>query len=127
MTGPIREWNVDQSMLLPLSVHDFVPADHVAHFIRDTVAEELDLSAVWQAYAGDWGQPPHHPAMMTALLLYAHCQGLYASRRIAAACEQRVDFMAVTGLELPDFRTTSDFRKNHLEALEGLFVQVVAL
>jgi hypothetical protein len=53
MTGPIREWNVDQSMLLPLSVHDFVPADHVAHFIRDTVAEELDRSAVWQAYAGD--------------------------------------------------------------------------
>jgi hypothetical protein len=65
--------------------------------------------------------------MMTALLLYAHCQGLYASRRIAAACEQRVDFMAVTGLERPDFRTISDFRENHLEALEGLFVQVVAL
>ncbi|MFP4596484.1 IS1182 family transposase [Ralstonia sp.] len=127
MTRPVREWNVDQSMLLPLSVHDFVPSDHVAHFIRDTVAEELDLSAVWQAYGGDRGQPPYHPAMMTALLLYAYCQGIYASRRIAAACEQRVDFMAVTGMERPDFRTISDFRKQHLQALEGLFVQVLAL
>jgi len=127
MTRPVREWNVDQSMLLPLSVHDFVPADHVAHFIRDTVAEELDLSAIWQAYAGDRGQPPYHPAMMTALLLYAYCQGIYASRRIAAACEQRVDFMAVTGMERPDFRTISDFRKTHLQALEGVFVQVLAL
>lgn len=127
MTRPVRDWNVDQSMLLPLSVHDFVPADHVAHFIRDTVAEELDLSAVWAAYGGDRGQPPYHPAMMTALLLYAYCQGIYASRRIAAACEQRVDFMAVTGMERPDFRTISDFRKHHLQALEGLFVQVLAL
>ena len=127
MTRPVRDWNVDQSMLLPMSVHDFVSADHVAHFIRDTVAEELDLSAVWQAYSGDRGQPPYHPAMMTALLLYAYCQGIYASRRIAAACEQRVDFMAVTGMERPDFRTISDFRKNHLQALEGLFVQVLAL
>jgi transposase len=99
MTRRVREWNVDQSMLLPLSVHNFVPADHVAHFIRDTVAEELELSAVWAAYGGDRGQPPYHPAMMTALLLYAYCQGIYASRRIAAACEQRVDFMAVTGME----------------------------
>ncbi len=127
MSRPVREWNVDQSMLLPVSVHDFVPPDHVAHFIRDTVAEELDLSAIWQAYNGDRGQPPYHPAMMTALLLYAYCQGVYASRRIAAACEQRVDFMAVTGMERPDFRTISDFRKDHLAALEGLFVQVLAL
>ncbi len=127
MTRPVRAWNVDQSMLLPLSMHDFVPADHVAHFIRDTVAEELDLSAVWAAYGGDRGQPPYHPAMMTALLLYAYCQGIYASRRIAAACEQRVDFMTVTGMERPDFRTISDFRKNHLQAPEDLFVQVLAV
>jgi transposase len=65
--------------------------------------------------------------MMTALLLYAYCQGVYSSRRIAKACEDRVDFMAVTGLNRPDFRTISDFRKRHLQALQGLFVQVLQL
>ena len=65
--------------------------------------------------------------MTTALLLYAYCQGVYSSRRIAQTCEDRVDFMAVTGLNRPDFRTASDFRKRHLRALQGLFVQVLQL
>ena len=65
--------------------------------------------------------------MTTALLLYAYCQGVYSSRRIAQTCEDRVDFMAVTGLNRPDFRTVSDFRKRHLPALQGLFVQVLKL
>ena len=60
------------------------------------------------------GQPPYHPAMMVALLLYAYTQGVYASRRIAKACEERLDVMAVTGMQRPDFRTISDFRKRHL-------------
>jgi len=65
--------------------------------------------------------------MMTALLLYAYCQGIYPSRRIAKACRERVDFMAVTGMQTPDFRTISDFRKRHMAALEELFVQVLRL
>jgi hypothetical protein len=65
--------------------------------------------------------------MMVALLLYAYTQGLYASRRIARACEERLDVMAVTGLQRPDFRTISDFRQRHLEALAGLFAQVLCL
>ena len=65
--------------------------------------------------------------MMTALLLYAYSQGIYSSRRIDRACEERVDFMAVTGLSSPDFRTISEFRKRHLKALSGLFVQVLGL
>ena len=59
--------------------------------------------------------------------MYAYCQGLYASRRIAKACEERVDFMAVTALQRPDFRTVSDFRKRHLTARGGLFTQVLRL
>src|SRR5207249_10924040 len=58
---------------------------------------------------------------------YAYAQGLYASRRIARACEERVDFLAVTAMNRPDFRTISDFRKRHLTALQGLFVQVLRL
>ena len=65
--------------------------------------------------------------MMTAVLLYAYCQGIYPSRRIAKACRERVDFMAVTGMQMPDFRTISDFRKRHLAALGELFVQVLRL
>ncbi|HEY7928809.1 MAG TPA: IS1182 family transposase [Steroidobacteraceae bacterium] len=128
MAKTFREWNVEQSWLLPPSVMDFVPADHVAHFVRDTVREQLDLSEIVAPYEQEErGFPPYHPVMMTALLLYAYCQGVYSSRRIARACEERVDFMAVTGLNRPDFRTVSDFRKRHLPALQGLFVQVLRL
>ena len=127
MAKTFRGWDVNQSLMFPPSVRDFVPEGHLAHFVRDTVVENLDLSAILDAYTEERGFPPYDPAMMTALLLYAYCQGVYASRRIAKACEERVDFMAVTALQRPDFRTVSDFRKRHLEALKGLFVQVLQL
>ena len=71
----------------------------------------MDLSAIVDSYEEERGCPPYDPVMMTALLLYAYCQGVYSSRRIAMACEQRLDFMAVTAMNRPDFRTISDFRK----------------
>jgi transposase len=127
MSKIFRAWDVDQVWLLPPSVHDFVPAGHPAHLVRELVRTELDLAAIVANYDEARGQPPYHPAMMVALLLYAYTQGLYASRRIAKACEERLDVMAVTGMQRPDFRTISDFRKRHLEALAGLFVQVLGL
>ena len=127
MSKTFRDWDVEQGWLLPPSVLDFVPPDHVAHFVRDTVRESLDLSAILETYSEDRGQPPYHPMMMTALLLYGYCQGVYSSRRMAKGCVERLDFMAVTGLNQPDFRTISDFRKRHLQALSGLFVQVLKL
>jgi transposase len=127
MSKTFRAWDVDQVWLLPPSVHDFVPAGHPAHLVRELVRTELDLAAIVADYDEARGQPPYHPAMMVALLLYAYTQGLYASRRIAKGCEERLDVMAVTGLQRPDFRTISDFRKRHLAALAGLFVQVLRL
>lgn len=127
MSKTYRPWNVDQAMLLPPSVQELVPAGHLAHFIRDLVRDDLDLSAILDTYTEERGYPPYHPVMMTALLLYSYCQGVYSSRRMAQACEQRVDFMAVTALQKPDFRTISDFRKRHLEALGALFGQVLVL
>src|SRR5665213_1587604 len=127
MSKTFRLWDVDQAWLLPPSVHEFVPAGHLAHFVRDTVREGLDLSAIMDSYDVDRGQPPYHPAMMVALLLYGYSRGVYASRRLAQACEERVDFMAVTGLNKPDFRTIADFRRRHLTALSSLFVQVLKL
>ena len=127
MSKTFRDWDVEQGWLLPPSVLDFVPPDHLSHFVRDTVRESLDLSAIMDTYSEERGYPPYHPTMMTALLLYSYCQGVYSSRRMAKGCVERLDFMAVTGLNQPDFRTISDFRKRHLQALSGLFVQVLKL
>ena len=120
-------WDVDQGWLLPASVHGFVPPDHMAHFVRDTARDGLDLSAILAGHGEERGYPPYHPGMMVAPLLYGHGGGLHSSRRLARACEERVDEMAVTGLNRPDFRAIADFRERHLAALSGLFAQVLQL
>ena len=127
MGKTFRDWDIEQLMMFPPCVEDFVPQEHLAHFVRNTVCEALDLSTILECYSEERGYPPYHPTMMTAVLLYAYCQGIYPSRRIAKACRERVDFMAVTGMQMPDFRTISDFRKRHLAALGELFVQVLRL
>lgn len=127
MAKTFRDWDVEQLMMFPPSVQDFVPPGHLAHFVRNTVLEALDLSAILDSYSEERGYPPYHPAMMMALLLYAYSQGIYSSRRIAKGCEERVDFMAVTGMQRPDFRTISEFRRRHLAAVGQLFVQVLRL
>jgi len=127
MAKTFRAWEVDQVQLFPPSVRDLVPADHLAHFVRDTVRRDLDLSAILETYEEERGYPPYHPVMMTALLLYAYCRGVYSSRRMARACREWVDFMAVTAGQTPDFRTINDFRRRHLKALGALFGQVLAL
>jgi transposase len=127
MSKMFRDWGLDQALLLPPSVHDFVPTGHLSRFVVALVTEELDLSAILASYRGEKGQPPYHPAMMVALLLYAYAVGIYSSRRIAKACVERVDFMAIVALDAPDFRTISEFRRRHLAALGALFVQVLKL
>jgi transposase len=127
MSKIFRAWDVDQVWLLPPSIQDLVPSGHVAHFVRDTVCTGFDLSRVMDVYDEERGFPAYHPGMMVALLLYAYSQGVYSSRRIGRSCEERLDFAAVTGMQHPDFRTISEFRKRHLAALSGLFQQVLAL
>jgi transposase len=127
MSKTFRDWSLDQALLLPPSVHDFVPADHLSRFVVTLVTEELDVSAIMASYQGEKGQPPYHPAMMVSLLLYAYAVGVYSSRKIAKACMERVDFMAIVALQAPDFRTVSEFRRRHLAALSALFVQVLKL
>lgn len=127
MSKTFRPWDVDQVWLLPPSIQDLVPSGHMAHFVRETVRDGLDLSRIMDTYSEERGYPPYHPGMMVALLLYAYSQGVYSSRRIAKGCEERLDFGAVTGMQRPDFRTISDFRKRHLTPLSGLFVQVLKL
>lgn len=127
MSKTFRPWLVDQPQLLPPPVQEFVPAGHVAHFIREMVRVDLDLSAILDSYTEMRGYPPFDPRMMTALLLYGYSRGIYSSRHLARACEERLDFMAVTAMNRPDFRTISEFRRRHLGALSGLFVRVLKL
>jgi len=127
MSKTFRPWLVDQPQLLPPSVMEFVPEGHVAHFVRNLVRDELDLSAILAGYGEERGYPPYHPVMMTALLLYGYSRGVYASRRLERACEERLDFLAVTAMNRPDHRTIAEFRRRHLEPLSGLFVPVLKL
>jgi transposase len=127
MSSHFRPWKIDETQLLPASVQDYVPEDHLARFTVALVREELDLSQIVGSYTSVLGQPPFDPWMMTALLLTAYASGLYSSRRIAKACIERADFMLIAAGDPPDFRTISEFRRRHLRALGGLFVQVLKL
>jgi len=104
-----------------------LPEDDLVFFLIDVVPK-LDLSKIHAPYQDETrGAPPFDPAMMTCLLLYAYCIGVYSSRKIAKACERNLAFLAIVGKERPDFRTISLFRKNHLEAFADVFVQVLIL
>ena len=127
MSKTFRPWKIDEPLLLPAMVGDFVAADHLARFVLSVVRDEVDLVKITGTYGSERGQPPFDPTMMTTLLLYSYCCGIYSSRRIAKACRERVDFMSIVGLDVPDFRTISDFRKRHLKALGELFGQILHL
>ena len=122
-----RKWDADQAVLFPPLVRDLVPEDHLVHFVRKLVTEDLDLGAIYARYQEEKGQPPYDPRLMTATLLYACCRGIYSSRRIEIACEERLDFRALVGSERPDHSTIAQFRQDHRDALSELFVQVLQL
>jgi transposase len=122
-----RPWNPEayrQQVHTPAAK---LPEGDLVFFLLDVVPQ-LDLSAVAAPYEDELrGAPPFDPAMMTCLLLYAYCVGVYSSRKIARACERNLAFLAIVGEDRPDFRTISDFRKLHLKALADLFTQVLRL
>jgi len=122
-----RPWNPNQQYLLPPSVQDWLPESDLVYFILDTV-KTLDVQAIMDKYEQEKrGFPPYHPVMMVALLLYSYCRGVFSSRKIMQACQERISFKVIVGDDIPDFRTISDFRKLHLTELKRLFVQVLRL
>ena len=117
----------EQDLLLPPSLRDWLPENHLAYCVSDVV-EQLDLSAIESVYEEeDRGQPPYHPRMMTKMLVYGYCVGVFSSRRIQKRLVEDVAFRVLAAGNQPDFRTIADFRKLHLKALEGLFQQVLRL
>ena len=127
MSKTYRPWNPDQDWLLPPSPREWLPEGDLVYFMLDVV-KTLDLSEITRRYKQeDRGFPPFHPRLMVTLLLYAYCMGVYSSRRIQKLCERDAAYRVIVGEDVPNFRTISDFRKDHLPALEGLFVQVLRL
>src|SRR5271169_743485 len=127
MSKTYREWFPDQSYMFPPSSRDWLPESDLVYFMIDTVAT-LDLTPIFAHYERELrGQPPFHPRMMVALLLYCYATGTRSSRRIMRRCHVDVACRVIVGDDIPDFRTLSDFRKIHLARLETLFVEVLKL
>ena len=127
MSKTFRPYDPDQMFLMPASMREWLPSGHLAHFICDVV-DQLDLSMIMKRYADEErGYPPYHPVMMVKVLLYAYCIGVPSSRKMAKRLEEDIAFRVLAANNTPDFRTISDFRKDHLKALSCLFLQVLKL
>jgi transposase len=127
MTKTYRDWSSDQAYLFPPSPHDWLPQGDLVYFLLDTVAT-LDLTPIFAHDERELrGQPPFHPRMMVALLLYCYATGTRSSRKIMRRCHIDVACRVIVGQDIPDFRTISDFRKIHLARLEALFVEILKL
>src|SRR5204862_305906 len=122
-----RPYVPEQDLLLPPSLRDWLPEDHLAFFVSDLI-DYLDLSAITAVYEDEErGYPPYHPVMLTKVLVYAYCVGVFSSRRIQRRLVEDVGFRVLAAGNEPDFRTIADFRKRHLAALKGFFEQVLRL
>jgi transposase len=122
-----RPYYPDEDLLLPPSLRDWLPEKHLAYFVSDVV-DNLDLSAMDAVYGTEKrGQPPYDPKMMTKVLVYGYCVGVFSSRRIERRLVEDIAFRALAAGNQPNFRTISDFRKVHLKTLEGLFEQVLTI
>lgn len=122
-----RTYLPEQDLLLPPSLRQWVAEDHLVYFVSDVV-DQLDLSAMHAVYEKEKrGQPPYDPRLMTKLLVYGYCTGVFSSRRIQKRVQEDIPFKVLAAGNEPDFRTISDFRKIHIETLQNLFEQVLAL
>ena len=127
MAKTYRPYVPEQDLLLPPSLRDWLPEDHLAFFVSDVI-EQLDLSAITAVYEDEErGYPPYHPVMLTKVLVYAYCVGVFSSRKIQRRLVEDIAFRVLAAGNEPDFRTIADFRKMHLVAVRGFFEQVLRL
>jgi transposase/IS5 family transposase len=122
-----RDYQPNQLLLLPQDMREWLPEDHLAHFVSDVV-DELNLSAIVESYDGSCGgQPAYHPRMMVKLLFYAYAIGVPSSRKVERNTYDSVPFRVLAAGAHPDHDTIAEFRRRHLAALAGLFVAVLRL
>lgn len=121
-----KPYEPDQLYLLPPSLRDWLPGDHLVHFISEVV-DTLDLTAIYDSYTEVRGQPPYHPAMMVKVWLYAYSVGIRSSRRVERALYEDIGFRILSGDQQPGYWALNDFRRRHMAALGQIFVQTVRL
>jgi transposase len=125
MSLNVRNYSNKEMLLFPASIGDYLPKDHLA-WIIDEVVDQLDLHCLYNKVSSV-GNPSYHPKMMLKILFYGYATSNFSSRRIAKGLETDVAFIFLSGMQKPDFRTISDFRKNNLKELSDIFVQIVRL
>lgn len=127
MSKTFRHFDPGQNLILPPSLDDWLPDDHLARYVGDVV-DELDLSKIFKHYEGEErGYPPYHPTMMTRLIVYGYTVGVRSSRKLEQACIDLVPFRYLAAGNMPKHTAIGCFRRTHLAALEELFVQVLRL
>ncbi len=127
MDKTFRAFDPGQDLLLPPSLDEWLPADHMARFIAELVDEHLDLSRILAAFTEGRGAPPYDPRLMVRILLYGYTTGVRSSRKLEAACVDVVAFRWLAAGSAPDYRSIARIRKRHLSALGHLFVQALSL
>ena len=127
MTTSYRPYMPDQGLLLPTSLSEWLPEDHLAYFISDAV-DALDLDAFHARYEGDGRRrQPFDPRMMVKILIYGYASGVFSSRKMARKLHEDVAFRMLCANNYPAHRTIREFRQLHLKEFSALFVQVVRL
>lgn len=122
-----RRFDPDQILLMPPSLNDWLPRDHLARFVAELVDEVLDLSAIYASYTEVRGYPPYDPRLMVRLLIYGYTTGVRSSRAIERKCVDDVAFRYLAADQAPDYRSIARFRRRRLEALADLFTQSLRL
>jgi transposase len=122
-----RAFDPHQVLLLPPSLDDWLPEDHLARFVADLVDHTLDLSPILDDYTEKRGYPPYDPQLMVRLLIYGYTTGVRSSRAIQRKCADDVAFRFLAADQAPDFRSIARFRRRHLDALADLFLQSLHL
>jgi transposase len=122
---PFKSSNRNQPFLLPPSIQDWLPKEHLARFIVEIV-EQLDLSKIESQYSGK-GKDAYHPQVMLSLLFYGYATGVFSSRKIERATYDSVAFRYISANTHPDHDTIANFRKRFLVELTDLFVQILSV
>jgi len=121
-----RSYDLGQALLLPPSLDDWLPDDHLARFVAEVVAT-MDLTAFYASYRDGRGMAAYHPQLMVSLLVYGYCVGIRSSRKLEQACIEHVAFRYLSANAAPKHSAIAEFRRRHLTAMETLFAQVFEL
>ena len=122
-----KDYDQDQSVLLPPSLGEMISSDHIARLLNQVIGE-MDLSSIASTYSNELGgQKAYHPTMMLKVLVYGYLIGVRSSRKLADKLKEDIVFMWLSGRQIPDFRTIALFRKERVINLKDIFAQVVEL